>query len=159
MTSALRCPRDHTPVALLRESGGKYAFFIDYCEHCGGTWLDHGEFSKLVGSTEAERVLEEYASGPSRLKCPRDTTAMAVRPIAGIVIDVCPKCHGMWFDRRELDVAKKGTEEVLAENLSPAEAPKGRSSIPSAEEVRTSRRGLLVESLSKATRTQIGWNP
>ena len=84
---------------------------------------------------------------------------MAVRPVGGIVIDICPDCHGMWFDRRELDAAMKGTEEVLAENLSPAETPGGRATIPIAEDVRTSRRGLLVESLSKATRTQMGWNP
>jgi len=160
MTSdAIRCPRDHAPATLLRESGGKYPFFIDYCEHCGGTWLDHGEFAKLVGSKEAERLLEAYASGRSRLNCPRDQAAMAVRPVGGIVIDICPDCHGMWFDRRELDAAMKGTEEVLAENLSPAETPGGRATIPIAEDVRTSRRGLLVESLSKATRTQMGWNP
>src|SRR3990172_2253631 len=126
MTSdAIRCPRDHAPATLLRESGGKYLFFIDYCEHCGGTWLDHGEFAKLVGSKEAERLLEAYASGRSRLNCPRDQAAMAVRPVGGIVIDVCPDCHGMWFDRRELDAAPKGTEEAPAGNRSPAGGPGG----------------------------------
>ena len=158
-SEAVRCPRDHAPATLLRESGGKYSFFIDYCEHCGGTWLDHGEFAKMAGSKEAERVLEEYASGTSRLHCPRDNAAMALRPVGGIVIDVCPKCHGMWFDRRELDAARKGTDEVLAEDQSPAEPPAGRASIPTAEEVRQSRRGLLLATLGKTTRTQIGWNP
>ncbi len=36
---------------------------IDYCEHCQGTWLDNGEFEKIILSLEEElekRTLTDY---------------------------------------------------------------------------------------------------
>jgi Zn-finger nucleic acid-binding protein len=36
------------------------------------------------------------------MKCPKDGTAMKRFPIYNINIDVCPECHGVWFDGDEL---------------------------------------------------------
>jgi len=155
---AIRCPRDHTHAHLVREEGGAMPFYVDVCKKCGGTWLDRGEFAKLFDSKEAERLLGAYASGRSRLRCPRDGTGMAQRPIEGVVIDVCPKCHGMWFDRRELEAAAAGSREVVAQERKGSESPTGRAEIDAGQTGQEAR-AFLVESLSKATRTQISWNP
>jgi Zn-finger nucleic acid-binding protein len=160
MTSEpIRCPRDNAHAHLIREEGGGVPFYIDFCGTCRGAWLDHGEFAKIIGSEAAERVLGDYASGMSGLKCPRDGADMARRPIGGIEIDVCPTCRGLWFDRRELEAAMAGTTEVLAQRVRSPEAVGGRATIPAEGEAAESQRSLLLESLSRATRSQISFNP
>ena len=37
------------------------------------------------------------------MKCPRDGTTLARVNIAGLELDKCHKCDGIWFDRGELD--------------------------------------------------------
>jgi len=43
-------------------------------------------------------------------KCQDDLERIDFR---GIKVDECPKCHGRWFDRRELQKAKDNTDEDL----------------------------------------------
>jgi len=155
----IRCPRDSAHASLRREEGGAYTFYIDCCETCGGTWLDRGEFAKVVGSNEAERILEAYASGKSELSCPRDGAQMAQRPVGGVVIDVCPTCQGMWFDARELPIAQEEAEEVIAERGLPADNPRGRAAIEQGESQGRERRAVMVEVMGRVTRTQTGWTP
>jgi Zn-finger nucleic acid-binding protein len=49
------------------------------------------------------------------LHCPRDGTASVLErdrgPKASFVIDVCPRCHGAWFDRGEISKAA-GDREI-----------------------------------------------
>jgi uncharacterized protein len=37
------------------------------------------------------------------MKCPVDGTTLALAERAGVEIDYCPECRGMWLDRGELD--------------------------------------------------------
>lgn len=37
------------------------------------------------------------------MKCPACTTALHMSERAGIEIDFCPSCRGVWLDRGELD--------------------------------------------------------
>ncbi len=39
----------------------------------------------------------------SLLKCPKDGSAMHEVVRDEVLIDVCPKCRGVWLDRGELD--------------------------------------------------------
>src|SRR5947209_15607745 len=52
------------------------------------------------------------------LQCPRDSGELGGRRIGGRVlgfrIDVCPKCHGTWFDRGEL---RQVTNDTAIEGL------------------------------------------
>jgi hypothetical protein len=46
-------------------------------------------------------------------KCPVDGADMKKRLVADVVvIDVCAKCGGLWFDRGELEVIEKKSREV-----------------------------------------------
>jgi len=49
------------------------------------------------------------------LKCPRCDIEMKQVDRDGIIIDVCMKCHGTWFDAKELDALSKtrGSLEAL----------------------------------------------
>jgi len=37
------------------------------------------------------------------MKCPIDETQLVMTERAGVEIDYCPKCRGVWLDRGELD--------------------------------------------------------
>ncbi len=37
------------------------------------------------------------------MKCPIDGTALVMTDRAGVEIDYCPQCRGVWLDRGELD--------------------------------------------------------
>ena len=37
------------------------------------------------------------------LMCPNDETAMQEISREGVLIDICPKCRGVWLDRGELE--------------------------------------------------------
>jgi uncharacterized protein len=37
------------------------------------------------------------------MKCPNDSTTLVMSERAGVEIDYCPECRGVWLDRGELD--------------------------------------------------------
>lgn len=86
---------------------------VDYCYECAGVWLDSGELELIgerTGALEAELLaaLERPASGRppgGKRPCPVCGRAMgevATRTDPPIVLDRCPREHGMWFDHGEL---------------------------------------------------------
>jgi Zn-finger nucleic acid-binding protein len=54
------------------------------------------------------------------MKCPTDNATLVMSERAGIEIDYCPECRGVWLDRGELD---KILERATAETPAPAPAP------------------------------------
>ncbi len=52
------------------------------------------------------------------MKCPTDGATLTMSERAGVEIDYCPECRGVWLDRGELD---KILDRAAAE--SPAAAP------------------------------------
>lgn len=63
------------------------------------------------------------------MQCPTDGSTLAVNDRAGVEIDYCPQCRGVWLDRGELD---KIIERSMTESS-------GRSGDPSSD--RRSRDG------------------
>ncbi len=103
MAPILICPRDGVGTSLEKHRGRTGGFAIDVCARCGGAWYDRGEISKLTGEREVERMIVDYAAGRSDVACPRCGATMATRPVGGVTVDVCTDCHGVWFDRDELE--------------------------------------------------------
>ncbi|HEY9038595.1 MAG TPA: zf-TFIIB domain-containing protein [Roseovarius sp.] len=52
------------------------------------------------------------------MKCPVDGAELVMTDRAGVEIDYCPQCRGVWLDRGELD---KIIERSAAETLPPAQ--------------------------------------
>jgi Zn-finger nucleic acid-binding protein len=101
---------------------------IDYCPRCGGLWFDRGEVGQLAKRSpsvirqfvaeRADRIrppchgclapLDRDAEKcpacghRNELDCPRCDRPMERRAHAGLVLDLCSKCHGVWFDNAEL---------------------------------------------------------
>lgn len=84
---------------------------VDYCTQCAGIWLDAGELELLLEDAQkAKELLESFKTAKSdekKRKCPicRKTMEKVLvgqgdeRPE---LIDRCPRQHGLWFDRGEL---------------------------------------------------------
>jgi len=67
---------------------------IDYCQECGGVWLNGGELEALTGlSTSNERVM----------KCSDCGTPMQLKRIKSVEVDFCPQCDAVWLDSGELE--------------------------------------------------------
>lgn len=74
--------------------------------------------------------------------------ALEVTHRAGIEIDICPKCRGIWLDRGELDrLAGPPTEPINVETQVPSP---GRSDELAVRHRTRSKRGRLVDRLSDA---------
>ena len=52
-------------------------------------------------------------SEKKRMLCPEDGSELQTTDYKGVPIDVCPRCHGRWFDRDELRKAKDRTDDDL----------------------------------------------
>ena len=50
------------------------------------------------------------------MKCPIDGTPLAIADRAGVEIDYCPQCRGVWLDRGELD-------KIIERSAVPAQQP------------------------------------
>ena len=49
------------------------------------------------------------------MQCPEDNTTLVMTDRAGVEIDYCPQCRGVWLDRGELD-------KIIERNISDAAA-------------------------------------
>jgi Zn-finger nucleic acid-binding protein len=104
------------------------ALQIDHCRRCGGVWLEHGEVQALRAlparafwthvaarsyrfrmrchdcHAPLERAEERCrACGwENVLDCPGCERPMRVESRAGLRLDVCHDCKGVWFDHHEL---------------------------------------------------------
>jgi len=61
--------------------------------------------AKLRAAVEVRRV------------CPVDETVMVKEVLLNIVVDRCPECSGVWFDRGELESMKRMIEAGLTTDL------------------------------------------
>lgn len=83
---------------------------VDYCLECKGIWLDEGELETLLDSTAlAIELLDSFqktTSDEMLRRCPICLKKMKKISVGDsknlVIIDKCPKNHGLWFDKGEL---------------------------------------------------------
>ena len=101
------CPVCDREMAVLELHGVE----IDYCFSCGGIWLDSGELEELIGDEKkSDKIIQLFKDVTSTNKekkrpCPICGKAMKkveVQMENPVIIDKCPKEHGIWFDKDEL---------------------------------------------------------
>jgi Zn-finger nucleic acid-binding protein len=104
------------------------ALQIDHCRRCGGVWLEHGEVQQMRTLKEHElwqqveprhfafRMRCHDCHAPMEradeacpacgwtnlLDCPACQHPMRVEMHAGLRLDLCRGCKGIWFDHHEL---------------------------------------------------------
>jgi uncharacterized protein len=57
------------------------------------------------------------------MKCPNDSATLVMSERAGVEIDYCPECRGIWLDRGELDKILDRAQTEAAPPAPPAAAP------------------------------------
>lgn len=92
---------------------------VDHCTDCGGIWLDAGELELLFADVQqAKQLVSSFHHEPGVKEkvrsCPICLKKMqkihAGSKDKPVIIDRCPKGHGLWFDRGELpQVLAKGS--------------------------------------------------
>lgn len=87
---------------------------LDYCTTCLGVWFDAGELALLLESLDLEvgefniadiMTLPEKRVAEKKRKCPVCKKKMRKAAIGydpKVVIDVCPREEGIWFDGGEV---------------------------------------------------------
>ena len=99
------CPACKEPMVVFELDGVE----IDRCLRCSGTWLDSGEIdqlSRLHGpSAEPLGAAIAKANGEKHgdRRCPRCSSKMRIVTINLVEIDRCPRGHGLWFYRSEME--------------------------------------------------------
>jgi Zn-finger nucleic acid-binding protein len=87
---------------------------LDYCNDCHGVWFDSTELELLLKSMSLDSrslLLNDMLNSPEAMsqekkrKCPICRSKMkkiTVGEHPGVLVDVCPKGNGLWFDGGEL---------------------------------------------------------
>ncbi len=90
---------------------------IDECNTCHGVWLDAPELFQIISKreetfsqAETKNVLQESGSKKiitkrqlSCLKCGESLVHFNYDYSSGVIIEACPKQHGFWLDKGELE--------------------------------------------------------
>ena len=61
------------------------------------------------------------------MKCPVDGSMLAMAERAGVEIDYCPECRGVWLDRGELDRIIERSTVGVRQDERPAEYRRGEA--------------------------------
>lgn len=101
---------------------------LDVCQRgCGGIWFDAQELDKIGKAKlpEAEQLAEIVQETPAPTDADQVRHCLRCRDVklerklfslgSGVIMDCCPKCHGIWLDHGEL--------ETIHEELNPKPRP------------------------------------
>jgi Zn-finger nucleic acid-binding protein len=98
------CPVCDRPLAAFDLEGVQ----IDRCLDCRGTWLDAGELEILAGN-------RKFAGTPGpkhdKRRCPRCGAKLRRYKIEAVEVDECPRGHGLWFDKGEMETLVASSKE------------------------------------------------
>ena len=93
---------------------------IERCQKCQGAWLDSGEIVHIIKERQEifhkdfveDTVQDSFMGVPNKelethLACPKCVTKMMKTfnygADSGVLLDKCPACNGIWFDKDELE--------------------------------------------------------
>ena len=96
----MKCPVCRTVMFVVEYDGVE----LDVCQDCRGTWFDRGELD-LVLRGQAALELSPTVTDEADRDCPicsKRMGKMNIGPGGRVLIDVCGRQCGMWFDRGEV---------------------------------------------------------
>lgn len=108
------CPVCRVPISRVPYEGVK----VFNCGQCGGNWLTNLQVEHILATREVQMpaavqekmaALAEESNSAKALLCISCSCTMkkeGFRFWPELQLDHCPKCHGVWFDRGELEKAQ-----------------------------------------------------
>lgn len=112
----LSCPRCTSPmssrIAVPRPGASRVR--ADFCERCGGTWLDERELAEVgdeLGGLpfRMSEVIAAGTAGKGIASCPRCARTPIEVALLDVSIDVCPGCRGVWLDGTEYEALARAS--------------------------------------------------
>jgi len=86
---------------------------LNFCRTCGGTWFDKGELAWMMAS-ESDILAGKEAmkrGNATDIRCSScdaaDLVEVKYHSKHDLLIDVCPSCHGVFLDAKEIGKAEK----------------------------------------------------
>ena len=109
----MRCPDDAHLLQV--ETSGKVTFAV--CRHCDGIWFSREaiEGRDRVSLSEPVSVLRKNDNPEQARSCPQCGFRLDKEKVEEIVIDVCPKCGGVWLDPGEYRAARRRSVRMRLE--------------------------------------------
>lgn len=117
------CPTCKNPMIVVEHK----KIELDYCPECHGVWFDSGELELFLDSLNLENreqfvtdILNtpEAKTPEKKRRCPICAQRMKKTVVGGkpsILIDVCRRADGLWFDGGEVDQLIKQFPEEPSE--------------------------------------------
>lgn len=121
------CPACKSPMIVVEHQ----KIELDYCPECHGVWFDSGELELFLDSLHpgnrdkfVSNVLDapEARTSEKKRRCPicaQKMKKIVVNEKPGIVIDVCRRADGLWFDGGEVGELLKQLPEKPSETPRP----------------------------------------
>ena len=116
----MKCPVDKNDMLVVEYQ----QIELDYCPQCRGVWFDSGELDLLLPAMKPGKLESspEAKSAETKRKCPLCGKKMRQSTMGqdpGVLIDICPRGEGLWFDGGEVQqlvtaLAKKTAASVDA---------------------------------------------
>ena len=102
------CPRDHTRLVAEKVAVRGPNVTIDKCPRCAGVFLEKNELLRISGDFRLNKYLRDKVAldSDSQLVCPHCGGIMDLEQIAGVEVEVCLTCFGLWLDGGELEALK-----------------------------------------------------
>jgi Zn-finger nucleic acid-binding protein len=106
----LKCPLDKSDMIVVEHK----KIELDYCLRCAGVWFDAGELDLLISTIASEDKNQPsndiLSFTPASVKeakrhcpiCGKNMDKIWLGKEPKILIDHCPRGHGLWFDGGEL---------------------------------------------------------
>jgi Zn-finger nucleic acid-binding protein len=94
---------------------------VDRCPECSGVYFGRGQLESIVRIVRLFRSVQldepDIDAVPEEerqrvMACPSDGGVMAKRQIAGLTVDVCDRCGGVWLDDGEITALKMAETHV-----------------------------------------------
>ena len=101
LSSSKKCPECHDQFHIVHINNVE----IDCCKRCESLWFDPKEL-RMIMNTPDDITDESLHAGKSKYKCPMCQAIMRQRSFLfpeRMVVDICPKDHGVYFEKGELE--------------------------------------------------------
>ena len=79
---------------------------VDYCNQCGGLWVDGDEVRHVVGE-DFRFSTPEHMQNKVCPRCGYHNFYPVLYPGTEVTVDICEHCYGIWFDPGELQAIRK----------------------------------------------------
>ena len=123
----MRCPRHSAEFHWSTVDGHD----LHRCPECAGLWIAGAHVDSLLGQGERLKLRSLCSARQSELVCPCDGKKLGEATIAGVTLDLCLECNGLWLDWGELERlrerAKLPPSQISSGRLSPGKTAADRA--------------------------------